>query len=120
MPSPPPASAAAQRLLCGNPCTEPLEPLPLDPSTVRAGVPLASAAELTGGHGRAVGLWELTAGTVTDVETDEVFVVLSGRGTLTFPDGSAIALRPGAIVHLRAGDETVWEVTETLRKVYVA
>ncbi len=120
MPTPPAATAAARRLLCDAPCTRTLEPLPLDPSTVRAGTPLASHAELPGGEGPAVGIWELTAGTVTDVEADEVFVVLAGRGTVTFGDGSVIPLRPGVVVRLRAGDETVWTVTETLRKVYVS
>jgi uncharacterized protein len=67
-----------------------------------------------------VGLWEAGPGHDTDTEVDEVFLVLSGTGTLTFADGSAIALRPGVLVRLREGDRTTWEITERLRKLYVA
>jgi uncharacterized cupin superfamily protein len=70
--------------------------------------------------GTEVGVWELTPGTVTDVEADEVFVVLSGHGILTFEDGSSLGLRAGTVVRLVAGDRTRWEITETLRKVYLA
>lgn len=72
-------------------------------------------------HGTAeVGIWELTPGVVTDVESDEVFVVVAGRGAVIFADGSSIELRPGTVVRLVAGDRTTWEITETLRKVYLA
>lgn len=85
-----------------------------------AGRPGAGIQHL-GMHGAGqIGVWELTPGTVTDVESDEVFVVVAGRGTVTFSDGSAIHLRPGAVVRLVDGDRTTWEITETLRKVYVA
>ena len=67
-----------------------------------------------------VGLWEMAPGTDHDTEADEVFVVLAGRGTVTFEDGEAIDLAPGVAVRLRAGERTTWVVTETLRKVYVA
>ena len=57
---------------------------------------------------------------VTDIEVDEVFIVLSGSATLTFDDGEVIELSSGVTVHLRAGDRTTWTVHEPLRKVYVA
>jgi hypothetical protein len=66
-----------------------------------------------------IGLWEAGPGTDTDVEGDEVFVVLSGAGRIGFEDGSAIDLRPGVVVRLHAGDRTTWEVTERLRKLYL-
>lgn len=70
--------------------------------------------------GAEVGVWEMTPGTMSDVEADEVFVVVSGRATVSFADGRApLALEPGSVVRLDAGAETVWTVTETLRKVYV-
>lgn len=116
----PPASVAASRQLSADAVAEPLDPLPLDEDSVLAGRPGAGIRQL-GMHGAAeIGVWELTPGTVTDVESDEVFVVVGGRGTLTFHDGSAIALRPGIVVRLVVGDSTRWEITETLRKVYVA
>jgi len=67
-----------------------------------------------------VGLWEAGPGTDVDTEVDEVFLVLSGGGTLTFADGSAITLCPGVLVRLQEGDRTTWEITERLRKLYVA
>jgi uncharacterized cupin superfamily protein len=70
--------------------------------------------------GTEVGLWEVDPGTDTDVEVDEVFLVLSGSGTVTFADGGAIDLRPGVLVRLHAGDQTTWVVTERLRKLYLA
>lgn len=65
-----------------------------------------------------VGLWEMTAGTAGDLEGDEVFLVLSGEGTLYFSDGERIELRPGVVVRLRAGDKTRWQVRQSLRKLY--
>ncbi|HSO65277.1 MAG TPA: hypothetical protein VLQ78_09270 [Ornithinibacter sp.] len=50
----------------------------------------------------------------------EVFVVLAGRGGATFPDGERIDPAPGVAVALRAGERTVWVVTERLRKIWVA
>ena len=57
----------------------------------------------------------------TDVETDEVFVVLSGVGEVIFLDsGERLDLGPGTMVRLHAGERTEWRVSETIRKVYVA
>ena len=67
-----------------------------------------------------VGMWGMEPGIEQDTETDEVFVVLAGRGSVTFEDGERIALRPGIAVRLRAGERTTWTVSETIRKVYVA
>ena len=96
--------------------TLPLEPLPAE--LVVAGAPAAGLVELTD----TIGVWEHTPGTSTDVEVDEVFVVLSGSATVSFeePELPAIELRPGSIVQLTAGMRTVWTVRETLRKVYIA
>ena len=70
--------------------------------------------------GTEVGLWEVEPGTDTDVEVDEVFLVLSGLGKVSFADGGAIDLRPGVLVRLHAGDQTTWTITERLRKLYLA
>jgi uncharacterized cupin superfamily protein len=67
-----------------------------------------------------IGLWGMEPGVDHDTETDEVFVVLAGRGTVEFEDGEVLALEPGVAVRLSAGERTTWTVTETLRKVYVA
>ncbi len=72
--------------------------------------------------GVEVGVWECTPGVSTDTETDEVFVVLSGHAHIEFvlPSLPAIEVGPGDLVRLETGMQTVWTVTETLRKVYVA
>ena len=62
----------------------------------------------------------MSEGTARDTEVDEVFVVLSGRGTVTFSDGERLDLAPGVAVRLTAGERTEWTVVETLRKVWVA
>lgn len=93
-----------------------LEPLPAD--QVVAGAPQTGYVTLTD----AIGVWEHTPGTSTDVESDEVFVVLSGAATVSFDDPALepIELRPGSVARLTAGMHTVWTVRETLRKVYIA
>lgn len=66
-----------------------------------------------------VGVWEHPVGTSTDIETDEVFVVLSGSGRVLLADGRVLELRPGTVGVLTAGTPTTWQVDETLRKVWV-
>jgi len=83
--------------------------------------PLATAATVLATHaGVEVGLWEAGPGTDADVEDDELFVVLSGEGEVAFDDGSTIALGPGVLVRLHAGDRTTWTITRRLRKLYLA
>ena len=93
--------------------------VPLEPEdSPVAGTPSSGTAELDSFAGVDYGIWEITPGTVTDTEEDELFVVLSGDATVRFEDGSSIELGPGAVVRLNAGERTEWEVRETLRKVY--
>ena len=66
-----------------------------------------------------VGVWEHETGRSTDIETDEVFVVLSGRGRVLLEDGSVLDLAPGTVGILTAGTRTTWEIDEPLRKVWV-
>jgi uncharacterized cupin superfamily protein len=90
----------------------------LAPSDVLAGEPRTASTELWSAGGAEHGIWEITPGTVTDVEADELFVVLSGRATIAFEDGPTLEVGPGDACRLRAGQRTVWTVHETLRKVY--
>ena len=76
--------------------------------------------DLTSYDEHEVGLWEAGPGTDTDTEAEELFLVLSGAGTVTFDDGSAIELRPGVLVRLHEGDRTTWTITERLRKLWLA
>jgi uncharacterized cupin superfamily protein len=66
-----------------------------------------------------VGVWEHSVGTSTDVEVEEVFVVLEGEGTVTDDDGGRIDLSPGVVGLLPMGAKTTWTITEPLRKVWI-
>ena len=95
-------------------------PLPSD--EVVAGSPTTAIAVLDDTGDREIGIWEMTPGTATDTEADELFVVLSGRATIAFDEPSLPLLEvgPGSVVRLAEGMRTTWTVTETLRKVYIA
>lgn len=97
-----------------------LEHEPVDPEQVVEGSPTVGAAALTEIDEWEVGVWEITPGIVTDVEVEEVFIVLSGRAILRREDGSETELVPGTVGRLDDGEETEWEVLETLRKIYIA
>jgi uncharacterized cupin superfamily protein len=95
------------------------EPVPAD--QVVDGVPSTASAALCAVGDVEIGVWEMTTGAMSDIESDEVFVVISGRATVRFEhDGTLLALGPGTVGRLAAGQRTVWTVTETLRKVYIA
>ena len=109
----------SDRLLAADAHLIGLEPLELSVDDVLSGAPTAGLLPLAELGSSEIGLWELTSGTVRDVEADEVFIVLAGDATVRFDDGTAIELRPGVVCRLHAGDRTEWEVRSTLRKVYV-
>ena len=95
----------------------PLEPVP--PEKSQAGAPRAGAVTVPAVAGLAAGVWEHTAGTSTDVEVDEVFVVLSGRATIEVEGGPTLEVGPGDLGVLEAGARTRWVVHQDLRKVFV-
>jgi uncharacterized cupin superfamily protein len=97
-----------------------LQPAPLDPSQVVEGSPEISECvvwESPDGL-RARGVWQITPGVVTDVEVDELFVVVSGRATIEIDGGPTIEVGPGDLCVLETGVRTTWHVHETLRKVF--
>ena len=104
---------SASRLLCADVRTAAVEP-------DGASAALSTATTTLSVGDVEVGLWEAGPGTDVDTEADEVFLVLSGAGTVTFADGSAITLLSGVLVRLQEGDCTTWKITERLRKLYVA
>jgi uncharacterized cupin superfamily protein len=93
------------------------EPLPAD--QVLSGSPTTGSLVLDERHGREIGIWEMTPGVATDIEVDEVFVVLAGAATVEGVEEEPIELAPGSTVTLTAGMSTIWTVHETLRKIYV-
>lgn len=105
---------ADERLMCADVLAAALEEDGVSAALSTASRPLGPA------QATAVGLWAAGPGHDQDVEVDEVFLVLLGRGTLSFEDGSSIVLEPGVLVRLRGGDRTTWTVTERLRKLYLA
>jgi len=85
------------------------------------GQPRVGTAELGQLGDCSIGVWEMSPSVSTDVEVDEFFIVLSGRATVAFADGSPVLyLQAGTVGHLAAGMATTWSVTETLRKIYIA
>lgn len=109
-----------QRLLADDVTRLPLDHEPLPAADVVDGDPTTGVQPLGTVGGVDVGVWEMSAGTARDTEVDEVFVVLSGSGTVQFEDGERIRLAPGTAVRLHAGERTVWTVVEPLRKVWIA
>lgn len=92
----------------------------MDAGQIVSGAPVVGVAELGALGEREYGVWEHSVGASSDVEVDEVFIVLFGAATVAFEDGAVIELGPGSVGRLREGQKTVWTVTETLRKVYIA
>lgn len=92
---------------------------PLPPEQVVSGTPTTGSLVLDERDGREIGVWEMTPGVATDVEVDELFVVLSGSATVVGVGEEPLELAPGSVVKLVAGMRTTWTVRETLRKIYV-
>jgi uncharacterized cupin superfamily protein len=94
------------------------EPVPAEQSV--DGAPTTAAMAVDEFAGLEIGVWEMTPGVMSDVEAEEVFVVLTGCATVEFADGSpTLRLGSGDVVRLAQGTKTIWTVTESLRKVYL-
>lgn len=73
--------------------------------------------------GADYGLWEMSAGTMRDVEGEEVFLVISGAGRIEFDEPALppVELAPGSLVRLENGMKTRWYVDQApLRKLFIA
>lgn len=114
-----PPSIAKQRLISQDVSSEALEPDGVSAALATSSATMAHAPGCDNGLSE-VGLWEAGPGDDVDTEVDEIFLVLSGTGTVTFEDGSALDLRPGVLVRLVEGDRTTWSISERLRKLYLA
>ncbi|WGW11287.1 cupin domain-containing protein [Saxibacter everestensis] len=58
--------------------------------------PQTAAQDLAEFEGLEVGVWEMTVGTMSDVEADEIFVVLSGRAVVEIVDGEGAGSANGS------------------------
>lgn len=88
-----------------------------DETTTTAVVALGTLA------GAEFGIWEMAAGSMYDVEDEEIFVVTAGHGTVVIAPFEGHPARtadlvPGTIMRLSAGMQTTWTVTTPLRKIY--
>jgi uncharacterized cupin superfamily protein len=50
---------------------------------------------------------------------NETFHVLEGRATITIDDGTSVEVKPGDIISFPMNTPSVWEVKETLKKMFV-
>ncbi|MFD3543593.1 cupin domain-containing protein [Streptomyces sp. NPDC058662] len=118
-PAPAPAPASFAVSVSEVPDAE-LEADELDPEQIVSGDPVVTGRVLwESADGRQVrGIWQITPGVVTDIEADELFVVVSGRATIEVEGGATLEVGPGSACVLREGDRTTWTVHETLRKAY--
>jgi uncharacterized cupin superfamily protein len=97
----------------------PLDWEPVDHTQSVSGAPQVGSAQVAAVPGVEVGVWAHTDGVSTDTESDEVFVVLAGRASIAFSDGTVLEVGPGDIGILPPGAQTTWTIHEELRKVYV-
>ena len=97
----------------------------LNPAGPRAGAdrgdPQVSAKEIFSDGSIQVGVWECTPGgwPIVGRGDTEVAQIVSGKGTVTDADGTEHLLVPGSVITLPKGWSGRWDLTETLRKVYV-
>jgi uncharacterized cupin superfamily protein len=99
----------------------PTDPVPAE--QVTEGHPETGSVPLTEWDDRDVGVWVMTPGAMTDVETDEICIIIAGVGVVHRTlNGVRVeqALTPGAVFQLLDDEETVWVVSETVRKIYLA
>ena len=116
--------------MCKEPPPDSFLSVPLQPQGTHAlwvdGVDVGSpqvstATALSAGNTLGAGLWECTPGSWTITRrTSETFLVLKGEAVLQDADGSHRAtLTPGMWHTTPSGWTGRWEVTKTIRKLYV-
>lgn len=100
-----------------------LDPLPAE--QVVSGSPRTGLVTIAALGDVETGVWVHSEGESTDVEADEVSLILEGDATVEFLDESGevvetVELGPGVLLALHEGERTRWRVRETLRKLYIA
>ena len=86
-----------------------------------SGDPQTSGITFFSGHGVDVGVWECTPGgwAINDRPNTETMLLLAGTVTITPVDGEAVELSEGDVFVLPKGWSGRWDITETVRKLYV-
>ncbi len=86
-----------------------------------SGDPQVKAAGISDQDGVKSGVWECTPGgwPIENRADCEVAQILSGQATITDADGTKRQLTAGSVIVLPKGWTGRWDVTETVRKVYV-
>lgn len=106
-----------------DPLREPVREYSVDPSRLLEGDPRVSSAVVWGSPEEGVwgGIWEMTEGTLDDVDVDEVAYVVCGRATVSFADtGESMELTAGDLVVFTPGQKSRWQVHERLRAIMAA
>ncbi|HEV7184161.1 MAG: cupin domain-containing protein [Actinomycetales bacterium] len=87
---------------------------------VSAGSPATSTFVLHSENGTEAGLWRVTPGEFSTIHRGytEIIVIHDGDGELVDDDGSALPLRPGAIIMLEDGWSGCWVIRRTVTKSY--
>lgn len=71
-------------------------------------------------EGARSGIWEATPGQYArHIAEGEVMHILSGRCTFTPPDREPIEINPGDTLYFPPNTQGVWDIKETMRKVFV-
>ncbi|MBZ8117649.1 DUF861 domain-containing protein [Roseovarius sp. LXJ103] len=67
------------------------------------------------------GVWECapTREVIDAYPVHELMTIVSGKITVTHADGTAEHLGAGDSFYIAKGKKMVWEITETLRKIYM-
>jgi uncharacterized protein len=98
---------------------------PLAPTGPRLGsdrgAPMTATRVLHDAPPVQVGIWECTPGgwSITNRPNTEIIHLLRGAARITDADGTVHVLVAGSAVVLPAGWSGRWDITETVRKLYV-
>ena len=98
---------------------------PLEPTGPRVGAdsgePMTATRVLHEAAGMQVGIWECTPGgwAIVDRPNTEIVHLLRGAARITDADGTVHELVAGSALVLPRGWSGRWDITETVRKLYV-
>jgi len=95
---------------------------PIPDENILEGEPVARSCDLSQSPdgGLSMNLWDCSAGRFRwNYYGDELVNILEGEVRVTDENGDLTVLRAGSTAHFNAGDETIWEVPEYVRKLAI-